>query len=134
MRNRRKNFILALTFPDCLVHRMVPPGPLVYDVVFPINSTAHVVRPEEGDIGTVTVRIEVPGNEKVMWREIEALAAPYAEQRILSMVAPGGGLGPGKVTSVGAGTEQRSSEVRQIPGREGMFVWEVSIQRKEPRK
>ena len=108
---------------------MAPPGPLVYDVVFPINSSAHIVRPEEGDIGSVTVRIEVPVLQKNTWREMEEMAAPYAQERILNMVAPGGGIGPGKVTSVVVGgTERRPSEAREIPGHEGAFVWEVSIQ------
>lgn len=109
---------------------MVPPGPLVYDVVFPINSSAHVVRPEEGDIGSVTVRIEVPASEKATWREMEELAAPYALQRILNIVAPGGGIGPGKVAGViVGGTERRPDEAREISGHQGAFVWEVSIQK-----
>jgi hypothetical protein len=111
----------------------VPPGPLVYDVVFPINSSAHVVRPEEGDIGSVTVRIEVPVREKATWREMEELAAPYAQERILNMVAPGGGIGLGKVTGViVGGAEKRPGDAREISGYEGAFVWDVSIQRKKP--
>ena len=113
---------------------MAPPGPLVYDVVFPINSSAHIVRPDEGDIGSVIVRIEVPVLQKNTWHEMEELAAPYAQQRILKMVAPGGGIGPGKVTGViVGGTQTRPSEAREISGHKDAFVWEVSVQRNKPK-
>ena len=112
---------------------MAPPGPLVYDIVFPINSSAHVAHPEEGDIGSVTVRIEVPAFQKNTWREMEELAAPHARERIAKMVAPGGGIGPGKVTSVMvAGAEKRPGEACEIPGHKDAFVWEVSIQQNKP--
>jgi hypothetical protein len=111
---------------------MPPPGPLVYDVVFPINSSDHVLRPEEGDIGCVTVRLEVPAGTKIGWSEIKALASSFAQQRILNMVAPGGGIGPGKVTSVLTGTEERPSEAKEVSGHTGVFVCEVSIQRHKP--
>ncbi len=112
---------------------MAPPGPFVYDIVFPINSSGHVVRPEEGDIGSVTVRLEVSALEKTTWREMEELAAPYAQERILNMISPGGGIGPGKVTSViVGGSERRPGEAREISDHEGAFVWEVSIQQNKP--
>jgi hypothetical protein len=111
---------------------MPPPGPLVYDVVFPINSSAHVRRPEEGDIGCVTIRIEVPAEKNLNWQAIEELAAPFARQRITNMVAPGGGLGPGTVAAVLTGNEKRPENARMIPECEGASVWEISVQRHRP--
>ncbi len=112
---------------------MVPPGPLIYDVVFPINSSAHVLRPAEGDIGIVTVRIEIPAIDHATWREVEDFAAPYAQQRIQNIIAPGGGIGLGRVPVAITGGEKRPADAREIPGREGTFVWEVSVQKHTPK-
>jgi hypothetical protein len=108
---------------------VAPPGPLVYDIVFPINSSPLVLRPEEGDIGTVTVRLEVPALDNFAWAEIEEIARPYAHRRIVTMVAPGGGIGRGKVSGVLTGTEHRPRLAREISEHKGAFVWEVSVQR-----
>ena len=72
---------------------MNSPEPQIFQVRFPLRSTASSVRPFEGDnSGSIVVLLEFPPNESVQTREVEEIAGRFAIDEAVKFTAAGGGL------------------------------------------
>jgi hypothetical protein len=103
-------------------------SPYVFDVAFAIHSVVS----EDDDLGTITVRLELPVDRFMRDRELDKLARPFAEDEAIKSGLANQSLSEAIVQRVVPATSIRPPGARLIDGEEGCFVWWILLRHVSP--